>query len=174
MGARSSAEPHFFLEWKSDASFLFLWRSRAWVTWNAAAGQRLAPVVALVVAQSRNTNIDHTNGNLWQASQLMIAPCDKVLESCISIFRLYFLPESPRHTTRNIQKWCHHLVWNKLLSLSAFISAAVIVVVLQLPWQIIIVVIANIHPACFSSCFSHVSPTYNVEKASRMNPRNSS
>ena len=35
IGASSSAEPHFFLEWNNDASFLFLFRSLAWVTWKA-------------------------------------------------------------------------------------------------------------------------------------------
>lgn len=35
IGASSSAEPHFFLDWNSDANFLFLFRSLAWVTWNS-------------------------------------------------------------------------------------------------------------------------------------------
>lgn len=35
MGASSSADPHFFLEWNSDANVLFLFRSLAWVTWNS-------------------------------------------------------------------------------------------------------------------------------------------
>lgn len=35
IGASSSAEPHFFLEWNNDANFLFLFRSLAWVTWNS-------------------------------------------------------------------------------------------------------------------------------------------
>ena len=36
IGASSSAEPHFFLEWNSVTNFLFLFRSLAWVTWSSA------------------------------------------------------------------------------------------------------------------------------------------